>query len=78
MLHVALLELADLVELGEHAAGRVTARADGGVLRQVEQHRGEHVALVVQRDAADEVGRVLAGPASVFAASLLARRVEST
>jgi hypothetical protein len=60
VLHLALLEPADLVELGEHARRRVAARADGGVLGEVQQHGLQHVALVVQRHAADEVGGVLA------------------
>ena len=55
MLDVALLELADVVEFRKDAARRVAARADRRILREIEQHRSEHVTLVMERHAADEV-----------------------
>ena len=58
--HLTALEVADTIELAQHLVCRVAARADCRVLRQVEQHRGEHAVLVVERDAADQVSCVLA------------------
>ena len=60
VLDLALLQFADPVELGQDVGGRLAARADDRILRQVEQDGSQHVALVVQRHAADEVGCVLA------------------
>ena len=60
LLNQRLADLADLIQLMQHVLGGRLARAQRGRLRQIEQHRGEHVALVLERDAADEVRCVLA------------------
>jgi hypothetical protein len=76
MLYLAFLQSPDLVELRQHAGRGIPARADRRILREVEQHRLQHVALVVQRHAADEVGGVLAvgEPASGFIARTTRRQ----
>ena len=56
----AAVHRADAPQRGEHGVRRLDAVADRFLLRDVEQHRGEHVVLVVERHAAHQVGRVLA------------------
>ncbi len=70
LLHLAALELADAIEFMQHFRRRVEARRDARGLRQVEQHRGQHLVLVVERHATHEVGRVflLGEPARRLAA----------
>ncbi len=60
LLDLRLANLADLVQLAQHAFRRHLARAQRRGLRQVQQHRGKHIVLVVERYAADQVGGIFA------------------
>ena len=46
--------------MAQHLFGRGLARAQGGGLRKIQQHRGKHITLVFERDAADQVRRIFA------------------
>jgi hypothetical protein len=58
LLHLRLAHFTDPVQLPQHALRRHLAGAQRGGLRQIQQHRGEHVVLVVERHAADQIGCV--------------------
>ncbi len=60
LLHARLADFADAVERLQHVLRRHHARGDARGLRQIEQHVGEHGVLVIELDAALQVGRVFA------------------
>ena len=60
LLNLRLSYLADEIQLPQHVLRGHLAGPQRGRLRQIEEHGGEHVALVLERYAADQVRRVLA------------------
>ena len=68
--------LAESPELLQHVGADVSAGTESGGLRQIQEHRGQQVVLVVQGHAAHEIrGILLLGePARSFAAGAVARQ----
>ena len=76
VLDAAARDVADAVQLVHHLLRGIDARAHARALRKIEQHRGQHAVLVVERHAADQVGRILAirQPARGFVARAARRQ----
>ena len=70
------MHLGNALQLTQHQATNVKAGGNGGILRKIQQHRGEQVILVIQTHAADEISAVLTfrQPATSLTAGALLRQ----